>query len=170
MTVKLLGALLIFAACGGMGLSLAGAHRQKERQLQQLISVARFMACELEYRQTPLPQLMQLCAHETGGGISRVFSLLAQELERQLAPDAACCMASAVAQVPKLPAVVQEKFLLLGRTLGRFDLRGQLTGLEAVAQLCQRDLDGLLLNRDARLRSYMTLGLCAGVALVIIFV
>lgn len=170
MTVKLLGAFLIFAACGGMGLSLAGAHRQKERQLQQLISAARFMACELEYRQTPLPQLMQLCADETSGGISRVFSLLAHELERQLAPDAACCMSSAVAQVPKLPAVVQEKFLLLGRTLGRFDLRGQLTGLEAVAQLCQRDLDGLLLNRDARLRSYMTLGFCAGVALVIIFV
>ena len=170
MTVKLLGALLILAACGGMGLSLAGSHRQKERQLQQLISAARFMACELEYRQTPLPQLMHLCADETGGWISRVFSLLAYELERQLAADAACCMASAVAQVPKLPVVVQEKFLLLGRTLGRFDLRGQLAGLEAVAQLCQRDLDGLLLNRDARLRSYMTLGLCAGVALVIIFV
>lgn len=170
MTVKLLGALLIFAACSGMGLSMVASHRQKERQLQQLISAVRFMTCELEYRQTPLPQLMHFCAEETAGGISRVFSLLAHELERQLAPDAACCMASAVAQVPKLSVMVQEKLLLLGRNLGRFDLRGQLAGLEAVAQLCQRDLDGLLLNRDARLRSYMTLGLCAGVALVIIFV
>lgn len=170
MTIKILGAILVFTACGGMGLSLASAHRQKERQLQQLISAARFMACELQYRQTPLPQLMQLCSDETSGHLSRVFSDLAWELERQLAPDAACCMAAVVEKMPKIPAVVREKLLLLGRTLGRFDLSGQLSGLEAVAQLCQRDLDGLLLNRDARLRSYMTLGLCAGVALVIIFI
>lgn len=161
---------MIFVACGAMGMSLAGAHKQKERQLQQLISAARFMACELEYRQTSLPQLMQLCAEETGGAIGSVFTQLAEELERQIAPDAACCMASVVAQMPKLPAVVQEKLLLLGRTLGRFDISGQLSGMEAVAQLCKRDLDGLLLNRDARLRSYMTLGLCAGLALVILFI
>ena len=170
MTVKYLGAILIFAACGTMGMSFASAHKQKERQLQQLIAAVRFMACELEYRQTPLPQLMRLCAAEIGGMIGRVFTQLSVELERQIAPDAACCMASVVAQMPKLPTLVQEKLLLLGRTLGRFDLSGQLSGLEAVAQLCKRDLDGLLINRDARLRSYMTLGLCAGLALVILFV
>ena len=170
MTIKILGAILIFTACGGMGLSLANAHRQKERQLQQLISAARFMACELQYRQTPLPQLMRFCADETSGHLGRVFSDLAWELEQQLAPDAACCMAATVEKMQKLPAVIQEKLLLLGRTLGRFDLSGQLSGLEAVAQLCQRELDGLLLNRDARLRSYMTLGLCGGLALVILFV
>ncbi len=170
MTVKYLGAILIFAACGAMGMSFASAHKQKERQLQQLIAAVRFMACELEYRQTPLPQLMLLCAEESGGMIGRAFALLAAELERQLAPDAACCMASVVAQMPKLPTVVQEKLLHLGRSLGRFDLSGQLSGLEAVAQLCQRDLDGLLINRDARLRSYMTLGLCGGLALVILFI
>lgn len=170
MTGKILGAILILAACGGMGLSLASAHRQKERLLQQLIAATQFMACELQYRQTPLPQLMHLCAEETGGAICRVFSELAAELEQQLAPDAACCMAAVVARMPKLPAMVREKLLLLGRSLGRFDLSGQLAGLEAVAQLCKRDLDGLLINRDARLRSYMTLGLCAGLALVILFV
>jgi stage III sporulation protein AB len=170
MMVKLIGACLIFAACGGMGMSVATAHKQKEHQLQQLIAAVRLMACELEYRQTPLPQLMRICGESSGGVIGRVFALLAAELERQLAPDAACCMASVVAQMKKLPTVVQEKLLQLGRCLGRFDLSGQLSGLKTVEQLCQRDLDGLLINRDARLRSYMTLGLCGGLALVILFV
>ena len=170
MTPKLLGALMIVAACGGMGFSLAAGHRQRERMLQQLIQAVEFMTCELQYRQTPLPQLMRLCAEETGGLIRKAFSELAQELERQLAPDAACCMAAAVERIPKLPAAIREKLLLLGRSLGRFDLSGQLAGLEAVAQLCKRDLQGLLVNRDARLRGYMTLGLCAGVALVILFI
>lgn len=170
MTPKMIGAVMILAACGGMGFSLAAAHRQKEQLLRQLIAAVKFMACELQYRQTALPQLMVLCARETGGAMSQVFSAMGMELERQIAPDASCCMAAVLEAMPKLPRVVQEKLRLLGSSLGRFDLQGQLSGLETVAQMCQRDLDGLTLNRDARLRSYMTLGLCAGAALVILFI
>lgn len=170
MTPKMLGAAMILAACGGMGFSLVAAHRQKENMLQQLIAAARLMICELQYRQTALPQLMTLCARETTGAISQIFSAMAEELERQIAPDASCCMAAVLEMMPKLPSIIREKLQLLGSSLGRFDLQGQLSGLETVAQMCQRDLDGLTLNRDARLRSYMTLGLCAGAALVILFV
>ena len=170
MTPKILGAVMIVAACGGMGFSLAAAHKQRERMLQQLITAVQFMACELQYRQTALPQLMALTAQQSGGQIARIFAAMATELDRQVAPDAACCMAAALASVPGLPAVVKEKLQLLGSSLGRFDLTGQLSGLETVAQLCRRELDGLLVNRDARLRSYATLGLCAGAALVILFV
>lgn len=170
MTVKVLGAALILGACGCMGISLAAAHRQKERMLQQLIHGVEWMSCELQYRQTALPQLMQMCAAETSGMLRKVFSELAAELEHQIAPDAGCCMRAVLERMPKIPAAIREKLLLLGRSLGRFDLSGQLSGLEAVSQLCKRDLSGLLVNREARLRSYVTLGLCAGVALVILFV
>ena len=90
MIQKIIGAALILAACGGMGLSFAAAHRQKERMLQQLIAAAKLMMCELQYRHTALPQLMSLAARESGGSISRVFATVRQELERQIAPDAAC--------------------------------------------------------------------------------
>ncbi len=170
MTPKLLGAVLIVVACGGMGFSFAAAHRKKEAMLRQLIAAVKLMICELQYRQTALPQLMEQCAGETAGCLRQVFMAMRQELERQIAPDADCCMAAVLTAAPGIPPVVLEKLQLLGRSLGRFDLSGQLSGLEAVAQLCQRELDGLLCNRDVRLRSYMTLGLCAGVALVILFI
>lgn len=170
MTPKIIGAVLIFAACGGMGLSIAANHRNKERMLQQIISAAEFMVCELEYRQTALPELLKLCASHTGGLIGRLFSDLSLELERQIAPDAPCCMTAVLRSEPRLPGQVCEKMQLLGKTLGRFDLHGQVSGLRAVAELSKRDLDGLLLNRDARLRSYTTLGLCAGAAIVILFI
>lgn len=170
MIPKILGAVLILAACGGMGFSLAATHRQKEKMLQQIITAVKLMSCELQYRQTALPRLMTLCAQDTEGVISRLFFTMAEELDRQIAPDATCCMTSVLETMPRLPHVVQEKLRLLGNSLGRFDLSGQISGLETVAQMCQRDLDGLLRNRDARLRSYMTLGLCAGAALVILFI
>ena len=170
MIPKILGAVLILTACGGMGISLAANHRQKEILLRQLITALEFMIAELQYRQTPLPQLMQMCGEETNGPVSKMFITMARELERQLVPDAASCMQLVTEQMPKLPDIVLERMLLLGRSLGRFDIVGQISGLQALSQLCRRDLDGLLVNREARLRGYMTLGLCAGIALVIIFI
>lgn len=170
MTPKILGAVLIILACGGMGFSMAAAHRRKEQMLRQIITAVKFMTSELQYRQTPLPNLLAMTAAETTGPISGIFQAVNRELEQQIAPDAACCMHAVLERTAKLPEMVLQKLQLLGRTLGRFDLSGQLSGLEAVSQLCKRDLDGLLMNRDARLRSYGTLGLCVGAALVILFI
>ena len=170
MMPKIIGAVLIFVSCGGMGLSIAANHRSRERMLQQIITAVEFMVCELEYRQTPLPDLLKLCASHTGGLIGRLFSQLSRELEQQIAPDAACCMEAVLREESRLPGQIIEKFQLLGKTLGRFDLNGQVSGLRAVAELSKRDLDGLLLNREARLRGYTTLGLCAGAAIVILFI
>ena len=58
----------------------------------------------------------------------------------------------------------------LGESLGRFDLPGQLKGLEAVRRKCLMELEALGRNRTERLRCYQTLGLCAGAALVILFI
>ena len=114
--------------------------------------------------------MLRLGAAQCGGLLGRVFGSAADEMENQVAPDAASCFHMALEGLPELPGALRDKLLLLGKSLGRFDLQGQLSGMEAVSQLCKRDLEGLLLNRDARLRSYTTLGLCAGVALVILFV
>ncbi len=170
MTPKMIGAILIVVACGSFGLSMTKVHRQKEFMLQQLIAATRVMICELQYRQATLPQLMRICERETVGTISQVFSLMAMELDRQIAPDASYCMMAVLRDTPRIPRLVQEKLQLLGSSLGRFDLQGQISGMETVVQLCQRELDGLAYNRDARLRSYLTLALCAGAALVILFV
>lgn len=170
MTIKVLGAICIILACGSIGFLQAFTFRQKENMLQQLVHAVQFMICELQYHQTPLPQLMRMSAAESNGTVGKILFAYGEELDRQLAPDAACCMNAVIAQIPKLPSILRERLLLLGRSMGRFDLTGQIAGLEAVCQLCKRDLDGMSVNRDVRLRSYLTLGLCAGIALVILFV
>jgi len=58
----------------------------------------------------------------------------------------------------------------LGGNLGRFDIPGQLRGLENTRKECCDKLQMLTQNNDSRLRSYQTLGLCAGAALAILLV
>lgn len=170
MSIKLIGALLIVAGCGGFGFSIAANHRREEKTLRMLLSALDFMECELQYRMTPLPELCRRAAGQCTGGLQSVFNILARELDQQISPDAMRCMSAALAQVPELPKRAKYALKAMGQTLGRFDVSGQLRGLESVRLACRRDLEDMERNRDTRLRSYQTLGLCAGAALAILFI
>lgn len=170
MTVKLLGAVLVIAGCGGCGFSLAAAHVREEQGLNRLIAALEMMKCDLQYRLTPLPDLCRLASRAAGGAVGAVFSNLAKELESQISPDVESCMTAALAKAGPLPRQTGLQLRRLGTSLGRFDLEGQLKGLEAARTECQQELDRLGKNREHRIRSYQTLGLCAGAAIAILFV
>jgi stage III sporulation protein AB len=79
-------------------------------------------------------------------------------------------MITAIKKQTRLPEKLSQCLLQLGDSLGRFDLSGQLQGLGSVKKRAEFELEQLRRNQDVRLRSYQTLGLCAGAALVILFV
>lgn len=170
MSLKLLGAVLVIAGCGGLGFKIAAQHLREEKNLRELISVLDFMECELQYRQTPLPELCRQAAGECKSILRDVFWDLSRELDDQIAPDVESCVHAALAKTKTIPDITLQMMELLGRNLGRFDIDGQLKGLDAVRQECRRLLDSLTKNKDIRLRSYQTLGLCAGAALAILFI
>lgn len=170
MGYKWIGAVLIIVACGGFGFSLSFSHKKEESALRQLIGALDFMECELQYRLTPLPDLCRQAGLQASGDIRAVFLKLADELECQIAPDVSSCMHAALAVCGELPKHTSNSLFQLGNSLGRFDLQGQIKGLESVRADCRRTLEALSTNRDSRLRSYQTLGICAGAALAILFI
>ena len=168
MILKIVGICMVIAGCGGVGFRIASNYRKEEKELRQLIGVLDYMECELQYRLTSLPQLCRQAAMEFPH--MSIFSELALELEAQVSPDVDRCMAAALQRKRDLPPITRSNLELLGRSIGRFELEGQLKGFESVRQECRRNLDLLSENRENRLRSYQTLGLCAGAALAILFV
>lgn len=170
MSYKWIGAIFIIVSCGGFGFSLAAAHIREENTLRQLVGALDFMECELQYRLTPLPDLCRQAGNGAKGCVKSVLLALSGELEAQVAPDVESCMSAALSAAGDIPKHTRDALELLGRSLGRFDLPGQLKGLEAVRTACRRQLDVLTTNREPRLRSYQTLGICAGAALAILFI
>lgn len=168
MSIKIIGAVLVVGGCGGLGFKLAANHMREEKMLRNLLSILGYIECELEYRLTPLPILCRQCEERGISGISQVFHSLATELEAQLSPDVEHCMESVLLKHRDLPKLTRESFVLLGRSLGKFDIEGQLKELEAVQQECRRNIEALSQNRDERLRTYRTLGLCVGAAIAIL--
>ena len=60
--------------------------------------------------------------------------------------------------------------MLLGDSLGKYDLEGQISGLIAVKESCKQLLEPLQLQLSNKLKTYRTLGFCAGLMVAIIFV
>ncbi len=168
MNYRWIGATMVIAACTGCGFSVAAGKRKEERLLYQLLHILQFMESELRYRMTPLPDLCRMSAGEVSGILRVVFLNLYRELSWQKLPDAGSCMTAAIQRTGDMPGRIRRLLVQFGQTLGRFDLEGQLQGIQAVRRRCLDSLESIRKNRDERLRSYRTLGICGGAALAII--
>ena len=169
MSIRYVGAILVILACGGCGFSMAAAFRREEQLLRQLSDILQFLYCELQFRLTPLPEL---CAEVSGKGRGTMyafFGCLGELLRQNRYPLVKDCVYAAMEQ-KELSPEIRGLLVALGQTLGQFDLSGQLSGLEAVRHRCGQALESLCRGREDRIRSYQTLGLCAGSALAILFV
>ena len=84
---KWMGAMLVIAGCGSVGFRMAWAHKQEERLLRDLKNALNCMACELQYRLTPLPDLCRLAGRNLKSPVGETFLRLSRELEQQILPD-----------------------------------------------------------------------------------
>ena len=170
MHMRWIGAICILAGCGGWGFIAAIYHRKKVQILKQFLTMLDYMECELNYRGTQLPQLCRQTAEQGQGLLRRIFTMLAEELDAQIAPNAYLCMASALGKVGAIDETIYYVMIEFAKNLGNFDIHGQLNGLAHAKQICTEQIDNLTNNQESRLRGYKTLGLCAGAAIVILLV
>lgn len=168
MTWKIIGAILVVAGCGGFGFLIAAGVKREERYLRELMEAMEFMTSELKYRMTSLPELISRAATHTSGALWQVFSALDRELTTQIAPNAEACLRAALEKTEGIPVLTGRVLRMLGRSLGKFDLAGQISGINFVKDTCRENLERLAKDKKERLRSYRTLGVCAGIALAIL--
>lgn len=166
--VRIIGACCIFAGCAGFGFSMAAASRREEAELRRLGAALEYMSCELSYRMTALPVLCRGAAAGSGGTVRGFLLGLATELEKQTAPDVQICVYQVLERLQP-SGRLRRQLSELGATLGRFDLPGQLRGLESAIRSTEEALRSVRDGAADRRRSYQTLGLCAGAAMAILF-
>jgi len=169
MIIKVIGAIMVIVGCGSVGFLIAAAHRTEVKTAQQLIWALEFLSCELKCRLIPLPELCRKTAAASTGTIKIVFNGLAHEMEKQISPNTEKCMQSVLENNQQIPSITRNGLELLGRSIGKFDVDGQLEGIETVCIEVKRNLQSFTKNQEVKLRSYQTLGLCAGAAIAILF-
>lgn len=163
-----IGAVLIIGSCGSCGLSITLNQLREERMVKELLRFLEHIRWELEYRMTPLPELILSASCETHGVLHCVMMDFRENLQNLTLPDAGSCMRLALTQ--ELPQEVEQLLRLLGDSLGRYDLPGQLEGLRAVEASCHDRGEVLRQERTAKGQSCRLLGFCTGIALAVLLV
>ncbi|KNZ70709.1 stage III sporulation protein AB [Thermincola ferriacetica] len=71
--LKLIGAFLAVAACGGIGLTVAQHYIQRPKQLRAMLSALQMLETEIVYGATPLPDAMENVGRNCDEKIGRIF-------------------------------------------------------------------------------------------------
>ena len=168
---RLIGAVLVIAGCGALGLAGVARLDGRVRDLGELAAGLDALQRELGWRLTPLPQALETAAKAAHGPAAQFFSKCAQESGQSDGQTFQEVWRNSLNVVP-LRLAAGDKALLerLGPVLGRYDGDSQRLALEdAAAGL--RSLQGAAADDRRRLgRVYGVLGVTAGLFLAIVLI
>lgn len=170
--LKLIGLSLILAASGAVGAGLAGTVRRQQAQTLALIDALLRIRHELQYRLTPLPDVFLALQESREAAVAAFFSGLAGSLS---AADTctvgyACRQALAQTRGLSLSSAARGTILSLFDSLGRYDLEGSVQALDLALSRLREEAKALQNSAAARCRTYLTLGVCTGLAAAVILI
>ena len=167
--LKLAGIGMVLASSFWVGLHAALRLRRTHEQLLSLQAVLELMQTEIGFAGTSFAPLCKR-AEDAGGAaaVQSFFRMLAQKAEQPDLPSEGRTRSAAAEAGLVLPEPVMKTLERLFDQFGRFDREGQLRQLKlASAELVCLD-EELRQSMEQRCRSYETLGLSAGAAILIL--
>ncbi len=168
--LRMIGAILILCGAGGFGIGKAVQFYRQLYTLRECCNALEILKCELNYTLMPLPRICRTTASRVKGPAAQFLLLYADKLDNGLPRTKAAAQSLEEARGLTLPNDAQMALLELFEGLGRYDLDGEnrllqmtMLRLNAAVERCETDKKPLA-------KSYAALGICTGLALVILMV
>ena len=166
--LRLLGAALLVAGCGGLGFSAAGGLARRVRVLRALVGALEGLERELSFRLPPTPELLERAA-ESPPPVGELFARCRAKLDGLGERPLSQLWREAVAETPlELEEPERRALEELGDVLGRYDGEGQRAALARTRAELSRALGLAREKQEKQGRMYQVLGLTAGAFLAIL--
>ena len=169
--IRFLGAAMLIAGCGGLGLSAVNRLDSRVRDLRELSAGLEILQRELGWRLSPLPKALKAAAEGTHEQAARFFDFCAQGSKQLDGAPFQTLWNEGVEQCP-LRLSREDKALLeqLGPILGRYDGDSQRQAVENVLTGLSRQRVQAEDDRRRLGRVYGVLGLTAGLFLTLVLI
>lgn len=165
---KLVGAVLVAAGSGWLGLSAACGLTRRLRAVQAMITGLELLERELWEHGTALPELMASLARRCTPPAADFFKACAQGCKRLDQVPFGESWRQAVDELELLSSEGRAALLPLGEVLGRYEADSQRQALEHARQALEREEVRAEEERRRLGRVYQALGLSGGAFLVIL--
>ena len=165
---KLVGAVLVAAGSGWLGLSAAAGLTRRLRAVQSMIVGLELMERELWERGAALPELMAALARRCSQPAAGFFQRCAEGSARLEQVPFGESWRQAVDELELLSLDGRAALLPLGEVLGRYEADSQRQAMEHARQALEREEQRAQEERRRLGRVYQALGLSGGAFLVIL--
>ena len=169
--MRLLGAVLLTAGCGALGLGAVRRLDSRVRDLGGLLAGTEVLQRELGWRLSALSEGLELAAGEATGRVARFFRLCAQGAEHLDGRSFQQVWQEGLAECRlRLSREDAGPLEQLGCVLGRYDGDSQRQALEHAAARLGRQRELAMEDRRRLGRVYGVLGLTGGLFLTILLI
>lgn len=166
--MKIIGIVFIVISSISMGLRIGSALKKKCTHLQELLNALELFKNELLFSHKPLPKVCADLAESFQEGVGRMFANISLLMEENRWMSFKTAMERALGTYPdELPSEILLEF---AGNMGKYDLDAQVRGIELASSRIRQILDVMENERGTKSKTYKTLSICAGIAIIILFV
>ena len=166
--IRILGVLLVLCAAGGFGISKALGFFSQLKTLREFSAALEILKCEMNYTLSPLTKLCKTVSTRTKGVCAHFFADYATLLDEGLPRSLVARRLLGENPSLHLPNEAQMALLELFETIGSYELEGENRLLQLTAHRLNASAERLEREKKPLAKSYAALGLCTGLALVIL--
>ncbi|MDR0889356.1 MAG: stage III sporulation protein AB [Oscillospiraceae bacterium] len=168
--LKAIGIILVLTGTGGFGVAKAMQFYRTVRHLRELRNAVEILKCEINYALLPLPELCKAAAKRISGAPAQFFRRFAALVEQGIDRDTAAAQALEQAHGLSLPSDAKMALLELCSSLGCYDLDGENRVLQLTGHRIHSALERCEAEKKMQAKSYAALGICTGIAIVILMI
>ena len=168
--LKLVGALLIVASSSWVGIRAAHSLRRLQSALNGFSAALEQMRSELAFTQSGFAELCASLGKAGEPESARFFTLLGADVSAEGFQPVGATRRAAERSGLQLPPATFLALEQLFDGFGRLDLDGQVRQIAFASDAIARQSEQLRAQADQRCRSYELLGLCAGLAVMILVI
>ncbi len=169
--IRLVGAILIVVGSASAGFYMAGNVRKTQRIYRDALRATTYMKSEIECYLTPLHDIYGQLAHILPKPLAALFFALYEQARRSLGLLPAVHFSRARQLLRnRLPHELVQIFAEMFDMLGRQDAVAQMRAITLAEEHLNEVLNRVSSEKKERCHAYETIGVCAGIALVIVLV
>lgn len=169
--MKFLGAVLLFSVCTFFGFWKSRLFVRRSEELRQLRGSLSALETEITYGATPLYLACKHIGERESGPVGRFFNRVANRLSQSDGLSAFECWQQALTDTkPELAILEQDRKILirLGSKIGLSDKQDQIHHLRLAQTTLETEESHAIKEQEKYEKMYRSLGVLAGVLLVIL--
>ncbi len=164
--VKIIIYTFIFLSSSLIGMLLSKKYSNRVNELKEFKNALNVFKTKIRYTYEPIPEIFNQISENINSNISNVFKFAANKMDVLTAGDAW----QVALKMEDLNLNEEDKTVIgnLGKLLGKTDLQGQLSSIEMTLDFLDQQIRKAEIQKNKNEKMYRTLGMIAGISIVII--